>query len=53
VLYTATDALIRGYKVLILKDGVAAFSDYEHEYGLYHLSLLNAEIISSKDVKFR
>jgi isochorismate hydrolase len=53
VLYTATDALIRGYKALILKDGVAAFSKYEHEYGLYHLSLLNAEIISSKDVKFR
>jgi nicotinamidase-related amidase len=52
VLYTATDATTKGYRVIILKNCVAAPSDYEHEYGLYHLSLLKAEITTSKDIKF-
>ncbi|HIH98075.1 MAG TPA: cysteine hydrolase, partial [Thermoplasmata archaeon] len=51
VLYTATNATTKGYRVIILKNCVAAPSDYEHEYGLYHLSLLKAEITTSKSIK--
>ena len=37
ILYTATTAIqIYNYKVVIPIDGIAATTDYEKEYGLYH-----------------
>jgi len=34
VLFTASDASLRGYNVVILKDGIAGLSKEDHEAGL-------------------
>lgn len=47
VRHTAADAFFRGYKIIIVKDGVAAFTEKEHEEGLKYLEhIYNAKIAS-------
>src|SRR5512136_1134085 len=45
VRHTAADAFFRGYKILIAKDGVEAFTKEDHEQGLAYLkNVYNAKI---------
>jgi len=37
VRHTAADAFFRGYKIIVTKDGVEAFTEKEHEEGLNYL----------------
>lgn len=37
VRHTAADAFFRGYKIIVAKDGVEAFTEKEHEEGLKYL----------------
>ncbi len=49
VLHTAIDAAIRGFEITVLEDCVAALSDYEQEYGLYHIEkILKGQITRSE-----
>ena len=51
VLHTVADAVMRGYRVKVLRDCTTALSDYEYEYGIRHMQdVLKAEITSSKDI---
>nr|CBH37582.1 conserved hypothetical protein, isochorismatase hydrolase family [uncultured archaeon] len=53
VMHTAIDAAHRGYELIVPEDCVAALSDYEHEYGLYHIkNILKATIINSDALSF-
>jgi nicotinamidase-related amidase len=46
VRHTAADAFFRGYKIIVAKDGVAAFTKKDHEEGLKYLhDIYNAKII--------
>jgi nicotinamidase-related amidase len=47
VRHTAADAFFRGYKIIIAKDGVEAFTQKDHEEGLRYLK----DIYSSKIMK--
>ena len=50
VLHTVGDAVLRGYKVAVIKDCTAALSEYDHEYGLKHMeNVFKAEIINSDE----
>lgn len=53
VRHTAADAFFRGYKIIIVKDGVEAFTQEDHEQGLKYLEYAyNAKIITvSKIIK--
>jgi nicotinamidase-related amidase len=52
VLHTVADAVMRGYKVTVLKDCTTALNEYDYEYGIKHMKdVLRAEIISSKDLR--
>jgi len=43
--HTAADAFFRGYKIIITKDGVEAFTQEDHEQGLKYLeNVYNAKI---------
>jgi nicotinamidase-related amidase len=45
VRHTAADAFFRGYKIIIAKDGVEAFTQEDHEQGLKYLEYVyNAKI---------
>jgi nicotinamidase-related amidase len=45
VRHTAADAFFRGYKIVIVKDGVEAFKKEDHEQGLKYLeNVYNAKI---------
>jgi nicotinamidase-related amidase len=45
VRHTAADAFFRGYKIIIAKDGVEAFTKEDHEQGLKYLkNVYNAKI---------
>ncbi len=45
VLYTAADAMFRGYKVIVLENGVASVTKEEHNWALKHMrDILKAEI---------
>jgi nicotinamidase-related amidase len=47
VRHTAADAFFRGYKIIIAKDGVEAFTQKEHEEGLKYLEYAyNAKIMT-------
>lgn len=47
VRHTAADAFFRGYKLIIAKDGVDAFTQEEHEEGLKYLKYAyNAKILT-------
>jgi len=50
VLHTAGDAVLRGYKVAVIKDCTAALNDYDYQYALKHMeNVFNAEIITLND----
>ncbi len=50
VLHTVSDAVLRGYEVVVLKDCTTALSDYDYEYAMKHMeNVLRVEIISSED----
>jgi len=52
VLHTVADAVMRGYRVYVLKDCTTALNEYDYEYGIKHMrDVLNAKIISSEDMK--
>ncbi|MDY6965621.1 MAG: isochorismatase family cysteine hydrolase [Halobacteriota archaeon] len=53
VLHTAGDAASRGYEIVIPGDCVAALSEYDQEYALYHVSsIFQGKITSSGDIVF-
>jgi nicotinamidase-related amidase len=47
VRHTAADAFFRGYKIVVAKDGVEAFTQEDHEQGLKYLkNIYNAKILT-------
>jgi nicotinamidase/pyrazinamidase len=53
ILHTAIDASLRGYELIVPEDCVAALSDYEQEYGLWHIkSVLKGTITSTSTIVF-
>jgi len=51
VRHTAADAFFRGYKIIIAKDGVEAFTQEEHEQGLKYLEYVyNAKIKTADEI---
>lgn len=51
VRHTAADAFFRGYKIIIPRDGVEAFTREDHEEGLKYLkNIYNAEIKTVKEI---
>ena len=49
VLHTAIDASLRGFEIIVPEDCVAALSDYEQEYSLYHIKNVLKGIVTSSD----
>lgn len=50
VLHTTADAVMRGYRVVVIEDCTKALSDYDQEYAIKHMkNVFNAEILSAKD----
>jgi nicotinamidase-related amidase len=51
VRHTAADAFFRGYKIIIAKDGVEAFTQEEHEQGLKYLEYVyNAKVMTVDEI---
>lgn len=51
VRHTAADAFFRGYRIIVPRDGVEAFTEKEHIEGLEYLRrVYGAEIIDSKEL---
>jgi len=51
VLHTAWDAFYYGYDIIVVKDGVAAFSKEDHEYALKYMEkIYGAKLLSSQEV---
>ena len=51
VRHTAADAFFRGYKIVIAKDGVEAFTKEDHEQGLKYLEYMyNAKIMRINEI---
>ena len=51
VRHTAADAFFRGYKIIIAKDGVEAFTQEDHEQGLKYLEYVyNAKINAVNEI---
>jgi nicotinamidase-related amidase len=51
VRHTAADAFFRGYKIIIVKDGVEAFTQKENEEGLNYLkNVYNARVMSVDEI---
>lgn len=51
VLHTAIDAFYERFRVVVVKDAVAAFSREDHEYALKYMEkVLDAKLISSREV---
>ena len=51
VRHTAADAFFRGYKIIIAKDGVEAFTQEDHEQGLKYLKdVYNAKIMAVNEI---
>ncbi len=49
--HTAADAFFRGYKIIIVRDGVEAFSDEDHEQDLKYLDYVyNAKIMLVNEI---
>jgi len=49
--HTAADAFFRGYKIVVVEDGVEAFSDKDHLEGLEYLrKIYGAEIKKADDI---
>jgi nicotinamidase-related amidase len=48
VLHTASDAVLRNYRVAVIEDCTAALSDYDQKYAIEHMkNVLRVELISS------
>lgn len=53
VLFTANDAYMRGFEIVIPKDCVASVRVQENEYALKYIErVLKADIHSSKNIEF-
>jgi nicotinamidase-related amidase len=51
VRHTAADAFFRGYKIIVAKDGVEAFTQQDHEQGLKYLKdIYNARILTVDEI---
>jgi len=51
VRHTAADAFFRGYKIIIAKDGVEAFTQEDHEQGLKYLQdVYNAKLMAVDEI---
>jgi len=51
VRHTTADAFFRGYKIIIAKDGVQAFTQEDHEQGLKYLEdVYNAKLMTVDDI---
>ena len=51
VLHTAWDAFYYGYKIYVVRDGVAAFSREDHEYALKYMEkIYGAKILESSKI---
>lgn len=51
VRHTAADAFFRGYKIIVVKDGVEAFTEEDHEQGLRYLEhVYNAKLMSVDEI---
>jgi nicotinamidase-related amidase len=51
VRHTAADAFFRGYKIIIAKDGVEAFTQEDHEEGLKYLEYVyNAKLMAVDEI---
>ncbi len=51
VRHTAADAFFKGYKIIIAKDGVEAFTQEDHEQGLKYLEYAyNAKIVTVDEI---
>lgn len=51
VRHTAADAFFRGYKIIIAKDGVEAFTQEDYEQGLKYLeNVYNAKILNVDEI---
>jgi nicotinamidase-related amidase len=51
VRHTAADAFFRGYKIIVAKDGVEAFTQEDHEQGLRYLEYVyNAKIMTVDEI---
>jgi nicotinamidase-related amidase len=51
VRHTAADAFFRGYKIIIAKDGVEAFTQEDHEQGLKYLQdVYNAKLMDVDEI---
>jgi nicotinamidase-related amidase len=51
VRHTAADAFFRGYKIVIAKDGVEAFTEEDHEQGLKYLKdIYNAKMMTVDEI---
>jgi nicotinamidase-related amidase len=51
VRHTAADAFFRGYKIIIAKDGVEAFTQEDHEQGLKYLEYVyNAKLMTVNEI---
>lgn len=49
--YTASDAVLRGYSVIILKDCIAAITPEEHEFGIRQMKeILNCKLKRAKNI---
>ncbi len=51
VRHTAADAFFRGYRIIVVKDGVEAFTRKDHEEGLKYLeNVYNAKIMKADEI---
>ncbi|MEM0357926.1 MAG: isochorismatase family cysteine hydrolase [Candidatus Bathyarchaeia archaeon] len=51
VQHTAADAFFRGYKIIVAKDGVEAFTQEDHERGLRYLEYVyNAKLMTVDEI---
>ena len=51
VRHTAADAFFRGYRIIVAKNGVEAFTQEDHEQGLKYLkNIYNAKILTVDDI---
>lgn len=51
VRHTAADAFFRGYKIVVAKDGVEAFTQEDHEQGLKYLEFVyNAKLMTVEEI---
>ncbi|WP_456454512.1 cysteine hydrolase family protein [Methanopyrus sp.] len=50
VLFTCADALMRGYRVYVVRDCVASLEEESHRFALNHMEKLGAEVIDSEEM---